>query len=355
MSGLSAGDLAGKGFQMNIKWSDLDILRGLRIMIAAIVAFAVGGALGLPVITTAIGALIISLSDFKGPFFERIKSLCLFTILGALLTLGAGILGQSMWPMTVSTLIISFFCALCLVFGPRMAQFAMMLNMWYIIAQPYGSSELFLISPLCVVVAGAVVIVEISVLTAVRRGGHSPDLPPRDPEETKPDLHGLFSFDSPIFRFSLVKGCSIGFSALAGWVLIGAHPFWVTYSPITIIKPDLHQTVTTSIQRIAGTILGGIAGLVFTGFIHSDELILVIFFLGIFLMITVLNYNYTLFITLLTVVVVMAVEMAGAPFGITEVQRIAATVLGVAVTFVVIVILHFLMHKVRKDHKESSE
>lgn len=339
---------------MNIDYSGFNARMGIRGVVAVILAFFLGSIFGQPGVIIAISTVIISLADFNGPIYERLSYLGIFSLLGALVTLAAGIFGLGMWQMMISTGLITFFCALTIVFGSRIAMFAMLLNVWYIIAQPVGGAHPFIVSPVCFIIGGIIIMAEITIISVLRRGGHPPDLQKRDPMEESPVLTGLLSLESPIFRFSFIKAAAVGLSTLAGWMLTGSHPFWVTYSPLTIIKPDLHQTVTSGIQRVAGTILGGIAAIILTGIFYTTEMLQVLFIAAAFFMLATSKVNYTIFISFLTILVVIATKMGGAQFWSPELERIVATVLGVLIAFSVIVILRFVLHRINKSHMESS-
>jgi len=333
---------------MNIDYSAFNIRMGIRGIFAIVLAFFLGSLFGQPGVIIAVSTVLITLADFEGPLTERLKFMGIFTLIGAMVTLAAGIFGMSIWPMVISVILITFFCALSLVFGSRIATFAMFLNVWYIIAQPVAGSQPLIISPICFILGGIIIMAEIIIISTFQKGSPPPDLQRRDPQEKIPDLRALLSLESPIFRFSIVKALAVGLSTMAGWVLIGTHPFWVTYSPLAIIKPDLHQTVTSGIQRIAGTILGGISAVVLTGIFHTMVMLQILYITASFFMLATLKVNYTIFISFMTLVVVIATQMGGAGFGSPGLERIIATGIGVLIAFSVILFLGFILRRNNK-------
>jgi len=258
-----------------------------------------------------------------------------------------------MWSLIISTTVLTFFCGLALVFGSKGATLALLLNVWYIMALPLAGSAALITSVLSFLLGGLFILAEIVILAILRKERPPPDLEKLDVPEAKPDIQSLFSPESPIFQFSIVKALAVGLATFAGWLLIGGHPFWVTFAPLAIIKPDLHQTAVGGIQRVAGTVLGGLAGFLLIAFIEGPVLLELLFPACAFLMLATQRVNYTVFVSFLTIVLILSAQLGGASFGTAGLERVAATVLGVLIAFAVIILLSILLRKGRPDRPSS--
>ncbi len=326
---------------------------GLRGVVAIFLAFLLADLLGQTGVIIAVSALFISFVDFAGPLGDRVRLVGMVTLLGGLITLTAGIFGVRLWPMVISTTIITFLCGLALVYGSKSATLAMLLNVWYVIALPIAGSTALPAAVLSVLLGGCLILAEMVILAVLRREQPPPDLPAPDTPGTPIDIQSLISLESPIFRFSLVKALAVGLATVAGWLLIGGHPFWVTYAPLAIIRPDLHQTMVGGIQRVTGTVLGGITGFLLISFIEVPLLLELLFLAATFLMLATQKVSYTIFVTFLTIVLVIAAQLGGASFGTAGLERVAATALGVLIAFTVIILLGRILRTGRPDRPSS--
>ena len=75
-----------------------------------------------------------------------------------------------------------------------------------------------------------------------------------------------------------------------------------------------------------------------------------LFIASVFLMLATLKVSYTIFISFVTLMLVISGGVGGESFSDTGKERIIATALGVLITFVVIIILSRVAH--RKDKQE---
>jgi uncharacterized membrane protein YccC len=126
---------------------------------------------------------------------------------------------------------------------------------------------------------------------------------PRSDEATAPwldALRGSLDRDSVVLRHAL----RVALVALASLVVTGAlgleRAYWATLTSVLLLQPYLPATLTRGVQRVAGTIAGGLLATLIGAVIH-DPLgiaIVAIGFAGVSAAVLMLNYGlYALFLT----------------------------------------------------------
>jgi uncharacterized membrane protein YccC len=101
---------------------------------------------------------------------------------------------------------------------------------------------------------------------------------PETPKESKANTHTLFvghqsldpsifksnlNFSSSVFRHALrvCIACALGF-IIAKSIATGYHSYWILMTTIFMLKPSFSLTRQRNIERITGTLIGGIIGFV---------------------------------------------------------------------------------------------
>ena len=126
------------------------------------------------------------------------------------------------------------------------------------------------------------------------------------------NLRILFNFNTQTFRYALRSAiaATIGLF-ISQWFKVD-HGYWIPFSVMIIIQPYFGATFKRAMDRIAGTLLGGVAGsllLYLPAGLHFNELIL---FLTFILMVYYLRKNYAVaaFIITLNLVLLFNIESA---------------------------------------------
>ncbi len=391
---------------MHINLEAFNARAGFRGIIVVSLALLMVSAFGQPGTVLAISAIFVSLADNPGPYTARFKRIGEFTLLGASVTLLAWVFGGGMWAVVISTLLITFTCGMALSYGSMIAIPAVLLNLWYVTAIPMVD-PIELWQAVFGFIGGGLLVAIVATLNTViyslwqkgeeEEGKAEPDLEASSEEaveeateeaeeemsgtaaeeanekagetvrtetgtETegteeektggarKADLRANLRWTSPVFQFSTVKSLAGGLSTLAGWLIVSGHPFWAAYAPLAIIKPDVHQTTVSGVERIAGTVIGGLLGVLLVTSIENPAVLQLLFIASVFFMLATLKVSYTIFISFVTLMLVISGGVGGESFSDTGKERIIATVLGVLITFVVIIILSRMVH--RKDNQE---
>ncbi len=97
-----------------------------------------------------------------------------------------------------------------------------------------------------------------------------------------------FTLQSSVFRHSLrmMITCGLGFT-ISKLISYGHHSYWILLTIVIILKPAFSLTRQRNFERFAGTLAGGIIGLILISFIH-DRILLFIFM--VFFMIGTYTY-----------------------------------------------------------------
>ena len=342
---------------MHVNLKAFDSRAGARGIIAIGLVLVLGLVFGQSAVIAALSAIFISVVDSPGLFRERLRFLGGYTLLLCAVTSVAWAFGGSMWPVVVSIFLVTFACGLALAYGPARAMQASLLNLWLIIMFPMVNSITLVQSVLETLCGGLLVIVVVTVyVVIVRRWRKGETVPasveqPADNRNTDVRLH--LTWKSPIFRYALVKALATSLATLVGWLLVGSHAFWATYAPLMIIKPDIHQSMVSGANRTVGTILGGVVGALLVA--QTDNtVILIVFLIAVaFLQFATIKVHYAIFIFFLTLLIVISGELAGTEAFYTSMYRIIATFIGVAVAFIVIIILGHIGKKGQNHSAQS--
>jgi uncharacterized membrane protein YccC len=141
-------------------------------------------------------------------------------------------------------------------------------------------------------------------------------------------LRSQLTFRSLAFRHALRLAVAAALGVLLYTALDLPHGFWITLTTVAILKPNYGSTLDMTLQRVGGTSLGAIlAALLIAGAPSFVWLELAIIPLTI-VCFAFKPLSYMLFVTLLTPLVVVLVDLGGGGDWTVAALRVANTVLG---------------------------
>lgn len=148
------------------------------------------------------------------------------------------------------------------------------------------------------------------------------------------------SMKSSAFRHSLrvMITCTIGY-ILSKTFMSGEHSYWIIMTIIIILKPAYSLTKSKNIDRLTGTVAGGIIGLLLLNFIHNDNLLFVLltfFILGTY---TFVRINYAVMVIFLTPYVLILFHFLGKNIINIAGERLLDTAIACVLSYMAI---HFL-------------
>jgi uncharacterized membrane protein (TIGR01666 family) len=144
-----------------------------------------------------------------------------------------------------------------------------------------------------------------------------------------------FSLDSASFKHALRVSlvCLIGFIA-AKTLSLGHHSYWVLLTIIVILKPGFSLSKQRNYQRLTGTIIGGIVGVLILVYIPDTTvqfILMVVFMIGTY---SFTRLNYVVSVTFMTPYVLILFKFLGiGHLNIVE-ERIVDTIIGSTIAFI---------------------
>lgn len=151
------------------------------------------------------------------------------------------------------------------------------------------------------------------------------------------DLRTLWinlTLQSAVFRHSMrvMIGCIAGYS-VAKLIAYGEHSYWILLTIAFIIKPAFSLTKQRNIERIIGTLIGGIAGILIVVFIDNRNALFVLMVLFMIATYSFMRVNYLAMVLCVTPFVLILFTFLGMPFLDVAKERIGDTIAGCAIAF----------------------
>lgn len=145
-------------------------------------------------------------------------------------------------------------------------------------------------------------------------------------------LRANLSFDSTAFRHALRLAAAVICAQAIATVLELPRGHWVPLTVAVMLKPDFQDTVTASITRVGGTILGVVVAVALAHGVSPGSVASVTIILGFAWAVYALAaVNLVAFTVCLTGYVVFLLSLMGEPQGSVAVARITSTAIGGAV------------------------
>ncbi|AQG79166.1 FUSC family protein [Spirosoma montaniterrae] len=137
------------------------------------------------------------------------------------------------------------------------------------------------------------------------------------------------TFDSSTFRFSLRMALAL----LLGYVVTklmpsGHHSYWVLLTILVILKPAYSLTRQRNRERIIGTVVGGIIGVLILLFVQNSVALLVLMVLFMLGTYSALRINYIVMVICVTPFVLILTTFLGVSFISAAGERLLDTLLG---------------------------
>jgi uncharacterized membrane protein (TIGR01666 family) len=143
-----------------------------------------------------------------------------------------------------------------------------------------------------------------------------------------------FSLKSSVFRHAL----RVCIASVIGFILVkfisyGHHSYWVLMTIAFILKPAFSLTKQRNIERIIGTLAGGVIGVLILVFIPNKTIhfaFMVLFMIGTY---SFMRIKYLVMVICTTPYVLILFSFLGSNFRMVAEERVFDTVLGCAIAF----------------------
>ena len=316
-------------------WSQVNLRGGVRtvfVIVGVAVVLILFGALG---ITVGLAALFVMIADQPGSLRSRLLAVLSFTVVGSLLAFAGA------WAGTAHALIagllmavIVYLATVAAALGKSIAVRGLLLAIWAVLAlslsgsvdRPVELSLAFLVGGL---LAGAVVWTYGLVRPTEESGEGRP-----------PPISTLIDeLRTPHGRFAVIRGLSAGVATYIGILLFPDFPVWVVIAVLVILQEQREATIQIGLLRTAGTVLGVIvASATLLAIGGSYPLVVAAFLTSGFAMMALQKVNYAVFTLFLTAMLVFALHVTGDDALAGGVARLLATLVGVGIAFVAILL-----------------
>ncbi|OKH36218.1 hypothetical protein NIES2119_18110 [[Phormidium ambiguum] IAM M-71] len=122
-------------------------------------------------------------------------------------------------------------------------------------------------------------------------------------------LRDNFTFNSVLFRHALRLAIVVTIAQVLASLLHLPTGYWMTLTALVALKPNYGGTTQTTLQRVFGTVLGGMIGIAIVTLVHNSGIIVGCLLLLIVAAIAVRPLSFSLFITLLTPAIILLVNI----------------------------------------------
>jgi uncharacterized membrane protein YccC len=125
-----------------------------------------------------------------------------------------------------------------------------------------------------------------------------------------PILQGNLTFQSVTFRHAIRLGAA---AAIATALAAGLHlprGYWVVVTVLVVLKPNFGGTIERVIQRIAGTIVGGVIAMLITIFIPDQATLFLCVAVLAFISFSIRSFGYGLFTLVMTPLFMVLLDLA---------------------------------------------
>lgn len=146
-------------------------------------------------------------------------------------------------------------------------------------------------------------------------------------------LLGAMSWRSALIRHALRLAICGGVASAITHAFHVPRGYWMTLTVVIILQPYVSATFHKGLQRVIGTIAGGVIAAVIAAFVHSPAVMIGIIFLGAAVTVAFLRINYALYSLFVTPTFVLLAELGATDRHLVMV-RIANTVAGALLAYV---------------------
>jgi uncharacterized membrane protein YccC len=174
-----------------------------------------------------------------------------------------------------------------------------------------------------------------AVTVAALNDGHASSLPVPTPVTAEPEepvspfatLRAVLSPDSLILRYALRVAVVVTLAVALGERLDLKRGYWMTITVIVILQPYTGVTTQRAVQRVVGTVLGGLLTAALGALFHDPRAILALSFIFAATCVALLPVNYAAFSIFLTPTFVLLAEAGAGDWHLAG-TRVGNTLLG---------------------------
>ncbi|WP_239576775.1 FUSC family protein [Archangium primigenium] len=172
--------------------------------------------------------------------------------------------------------------------------------------------------------------VEAASKTETRLAGEplaSPSPPPSWAQQVLGPVRDNLSMGSLVFRHALRVGLTTTVAVAVSLAFIPSHGYWVTITVLTILQPYTGATFLRGLQRVGGTVVGGLLAAGLATSLNTPAELMPFVFVTVAISIAIIPLNYGLYTVFLTLTFVLLAEFESGDFTLARV-RVLNTLMG---------------------------
>jgi uncharacterized membrane protein YccC len=141
-------------------------------------------------------------------------------------------------------------------------------------------------------------------------------------------LRSNFTFESVTFRHAIRLGAATAIATAIAEAVHLPRGYWVVVTVLVVLKPNFGGTIERVIQRIGGTIVGGVIAMLITIFIPNETMLFLCVALLAFISFSIRSFGYGFFTLVLTPLFMVLLDLANPGDWKVSLFRILDTLVG---------------------------
>ena len=154
-------------------------------------------------------------------------------------------------------------------------------------------------------------------------------------------LRAELTFASPVFQHAFRLALVAAFTVALYKGLHLQRGYWLTITALVIVKPDYVDTRQRARERLVGSVIGGMAAVIFAALVHSIIALDVLLVLFCILAYSHSAHDYQKYAMFLTLFVVLLIDVASPGNWRVALLRITTTLVGGALALPLAYVLRF--------------
>ena len=130
-----------------------------------------------------------------------------------------------------------------------------------------------------------------------------------------------------VLRHALRVGLTTTVAVCVSLAFVPSHGYWVTITVLTIMQPYTGATFLKGLQRVMGTVVGGLLAAAVATYVQHPAALLPVVFVTVAISVAVIPLNYGLYTTFLTLTFVLLAELGSGDWTLARV-RVLNTLVG---------------------------
>src|SRR5258708_15579170 len=306
-----------------------------------------------------IGALLTAFGDVGTSSRTRAWSLFMTAMGGTLVTAVGRVIAGPWWVEIVEIFLVVFISGLLSVYGRVAATMGLLLTITFVVSLANPGGPATALPAAGGFLLGGAILMLFALLFAWLQAPRSTPRNEVRPNRSRPTLTtraSQLTLTSPLMRLSLLRagGAAVaaGGAAVAagsGWILAGGpHFYWAAITVLICAQQDQKTALRMALQNIVATFLGALLADVLIAGVQNALVLGLIVVAITFLAFTVKDLNYTLYLFLLTILILLLISLGMSGQSLAALRgvevRLVAILIGAGIALVITFLNQVVLH-----------